>query len=137
MLFNSYSFIFAFLPIVLCGYFVLGRLGDFAPVIWLALSSVVFYGIGGWQFVPLLLLSIAFNYVIGYWLIAKKLSAPARRAALAIGVIGDLTVLAVFKYAGFLTSNFDTLFGTHFVVSVALPVGISFYTFTQIAFLVD
>jgi alginate O-acetyltransferase complex protein AlgI len=137
MLFNSYSFIFAFLPIVLCGYFLLGRLGDHAPVIWLALASLVFYAYGNWQFVPLLIASIAFNYTIGYWLIARDLSSSARRTALAIGVVGDLAVLAVFKYAGFFTANFDALFGTRFVVSIMLPVGISFYTFTQIAFLVD
>jgi alginate O-acetyltransferase complex protein AlgI len=137
MLFNSYSFIFAFLPIVLCGYFLLGRLGDSAPVIWLALASLVFYAYGNWQFVPLLIASIAFNYTIGYWLIARDLSLSARRVALVIGVVGDLAVLAVFKYAGFFTTNFDALFGTRFVVSIMLPVGISFYTFTQIAFLVD
>ena len=65
MLFNSYAFIFLFLPVGLIGYFAFGRLGNLAPVIWLALASLAFYSVGNWQFVPLLLASIAFNYCVG------------------------------------------------------------------------
>jgi alginate O-acetyltransferase complex protein AlgI len=57
MLFNSYPFIFLFLPIALIGYFALGRLGNLAPVMWLALASLVFYSVSNWQFVLLLLAS--------------------------------------------------------------------------------
>ena len=78
MLFNSYPFIFLFLPIVLAGYFWLGRGGNLAPVVWLALASLAFYSVSNWQFVALLLVSIAFNYFIGYLLIARKL--PPRGA---------------------------------------------------------
>jgi len=137
MLFNSYAFIFLFLPVVLLGYFVVGRRSDLAPVVWLALASLVFYAFGGWPFVPLLLASIAFNYGVGYLLIARKLSRRARLAVLTAGVTGDLVVLGIVKYAGFFTANLNALFSTGFIVNVALPVGISFYTFTQIAFLVD
>jgi len=137
MLFNSYSFIFLFLPVVLLGYFALGRRSHLAPVVWLTLASLVFYAFGGWQFVPLLLLSIAFNYGVGYLLIARKLGPRARFAALTTGVAGDLLVLCIFKYAGFFAANLNALFSTGFVVNIVLPVGISFYTFTQIAFLVD
>ena len=137
MLFNSHSFIFLFLPIVLLGYFALGRRSNLAPVVWLALASLVFYAFGGWQFVPLLLASIAFNYGVGYLLIARKLSPVARFAVLTTGVAGDLLVLAIFKYAGFFAANLNALFATGLVVNIVLPVGISFYTFTQIAFLVD
>jgi len=137
MLFNSYSFIFLFLPVVLAGYFVLGRGSNLAPMVWLALASLAFYSLGNWQYVPLLLASIAFNYGIGYLLIARELDPRARFAVLTAGVAGDLLVLGIFKYAGFLAANFNTLFSTGFVVQILLPVGISFYTFTQIAFLVD
>jgi alginate O-acetyltransferase complex protein AlgI len=137
MLFNSYPFIFLFLPIVLLGYFALGRKGNLAPVIWLALASLVFYSFSNWQFVPLLLGSIAFNYAIGYLLIARKLRCSVRFAVLTIGVVGDLLLLGIFKYTGFVSANFNALFATSFVVNILLPVGISFYTFTQIAFLVD
>ena len=137
MLFNSYSFIFLFLPAVLAGYFVLGRSGNLAPVVWLALASLAFYAYGNWQYLPLLLASIAFNYAIGYLLIARELRPRLRFAVLTAGVAGDLLLLGIFKYAGFLAANFNEAFSTGFVVNILLPVGISFYTFTQIAFLVD
>jgi alginate O-acetyltransferase complex protein AlgI len=137
MLFNSYPFIFLFLPIALLGYFVLGRLDNLAPVIWLALASLAFYSVSNWQFVALLLASIAFNYVIGWLLISGQLSPVPRFAALTAGVAGDLLVLGYFKYAGFLAANLNALFSTGLTVDILLPVGISFYTFTQIAFLVD
>jgi alginate O-acetyltransferase complex protein AlgI len=137
MLFNSYSFIFLFLPVVLLGYFALGRRSHLAPVVWLTLASLVFYAFGGWQFVPLLLVSIAFNYGVGYLLIGRKLGHRARFAVLTTGVAGDLVVLGIFKYAGFFAANLDALLSTGLMVNIVLPVGVSFYTFTQIAFLVD
>ena len=81
MLFNSYPFIFLFLPVALLGYFALRA----APVIWcrsvwLALASLAFYSFSNWQFVPLLLASIAFNYCIGY--AADREDATTRRRAL-------------------------------------------------------
>src|SRR6185295_2552633 len=119
------------------GYFWLGRSGNLAPVWWLALASLVFYAVGNWQFVPLLVGSIAFNYLIGWLLIAKQLGSRRRLAVLTLGVAGDLAVLGIFKYAGFFAANLNALLATGFVVNILLPVGISFYTFTQIAFLVD
>jgi D-alanyl-lipoteichoic acid acyltransferase DltB (MBOAT superfamily) len=171
MLFNSYQFIFVFLPIALAGYFLLGKAGNLerfpakwrpvrvkktrqnknpeprfdsietekalAPVVWLALASLVFYSFSNWQFVPLLLASVAFNYVIGLLLISKRLRLSVRLAVLTVGVVGDLLVLGIFKYAGFLAANLNAIFSTGLTLDILLPVGISFYTFTQIAFLVD
>ncbi|MDR3449470.1 MAG: MBOAT family O-acyltransferase [Alphaproteobacteria bacterium] len=137
MLFNSYPFIFVFLPVVLLGYFALGRRGNLAPVIWLALASLVFYSFSNWQFVLLLLGSVAFNYLAGLLLISRRLRAAPRFTVLTFGVTGDLLVLGIFKYAGFFAANLNALFATGLVVNILLPVGISFYTFTQIAFLVD
>jgi alginate O-acetyltransferase complex protein AlgI len=137
MLFNSYVFIFLFLPITWAGYFLLGGFSNWSPIVWLALASLVFYSVSNWQFVALLLASIAFNYVIGSLLIWAKLGSAARFAALTTGVAGDLLVLGYFKYAGFLAANLNALVSTQLTVNVLLPVGISFYTFTQIAFLVD
>ena len=137
MLFNSYQFIFLFLPVALTGYFVLGRFSNLLPVVWLALASLTFYAVSNWQFVALLLGSIAFNYLIGYLLITKRSRDRLRFAVLTLGVAGDLLVLGYFKYAGFLAANLNALFSTGLAVDVLLPVGISFYTFTQIAFLVD
>ena len=137
MLFNSYQFIFLFLPIALIGYFLMGRLGNLAPVIWLALASLAFYSVSNWQFVLLLLASIIFNYLIGLLLISRRLRPAPRFAALTIGVAGDLLVLGYFKYAGFLAANLNAVLSTGLALDILLPVGISFYTFTQIAFLVD
>src|SRR5580692_3421857 len=137
MLFNSYPFIFVFLPVVLFGYFAAGRRGVQAPVVWLALASLVFYSFSNWQFVALLLASISFNYLIGWLLISHHLRAGPRLAVLSTGVAGDLFALGIFKYAGFLVANFNAVFSTSLAVNILLPVGISFYTFTQIAFLVD
>jgi alginate O-acetyltransferase complex protein AlgI len=137
MIFNSYPFIFIFLPVVLAGYFAANRLGATAPVIWLALASLTFYSFSNWPFVALLLASIAFNYFIGRLLISRNLRERPRFAVLTVGVAGDLATLGVFKYAGFVVANVNAMFSTSIVVNILLPVGISFYTFTQIAFLVD
>src|ERR1700730_6266943 len=137
MLFNSYQFILVFLPITLAGYFLLGKARNLAPILWLALASLVFYSFSNWQLVPLLLASVAFNYAIGLLLISKQLRPALRFAVLTIGVAGDLLVLGTFKYAGFVAANLDAMFSTGLTVDILLPVGISFYTFTQIAFLVD
>src|ERR1700679_716998 len=98
MLFNSYPFIFVFLPIALAGYFASRRLGQVAPVIWLALASLVFYSFSNWPFVALLLASIAFNYLVGWLLISRRLQAGPRFAVLTVGVSCDLLVLGIFKY---------------------------------------
>ena len=137
MLFNSYPFIFLFLPVALAGYFLSSRLGLLAPAIWLALASLAFYSVSNWQFVALLVGSIAFNYAIGWLLIARPLSPGARYAALTAGVAGDLAVLGYFKYAGFFAANLQCAVLSGLAINVLLPVGISFFTFTQIAFLVD
>jgi alginate O-acetyltransferase complex protein AlgI len=137
MLFNSYQFIFVFLPIALLGYFFIGRFGPVLPVVWLALASLVFYSISNAQFVALLLASVAFNYAIGSLLIRTRLVGGRRFAVLTAGVICDLLVLGYFKYAGFFAANLNAAFSTSLAFNVVLPVGISFYTFTQIAFLVD
>src|ERR1700723_2174735 len=137
MLFNSFPFIFLFLPIALLGYFAFGRLGHLAPVIWLPLASLAVFCFSNLQVVVLLLVSIAFNYGIGYLLIERPLAPAPRFAVLTVGVAGDLIVLGIFKYAGFLAANLNALFSTGITLHILLPVGISFYTFTQIAFLVD
>src|SRR5258708_3219595 len=137
MLLNSRRFICLCLPIVVLGYFALGRLGNLAPVVWLALASLAFYSFSNWQFVALLVGSIALNYGIGYLLIARKLRPVPRFTVLTVGVAGDLLVLGIFKYVGFLPANLNALFSTAITLHILLPVGISFYTFTQIAFLVD
>src|SRR6267143_1146906 len=137
MLFNSYAFIFGFLPVVLVGFFVAGRTsGRYAACAWLAAASLFFYA--WWQPVFLLLLvaSILGNAVLGRYLV----TAPARwkRWGLVGGVVLSLALLGYFKYAGFLVFNMNHLLSTRFAVPhIVLPIGLSFFTFQQIAYLSD
>jgi len=135
MLFNSVPFLSLFLPLVLSSFFLLGWLRwQTLAVLWLALASLVFYG---WddpsRLLPIILSSIAFNFIVG-WILVRQ----PTRAVLAIGICGNLMLLGYFKYAGFLAETFTAMTGIAMRrPSTVLPIGISFFTFTQIAFLVD
>lgn len=144
MLFNSYQLILVFLPVVLAGYVLLSRWGPRrAGMVWLVVASFVFYGVwrpgGNWHplFILLLGFSIIFNYALGAILSAQP--APLRRRTiLAIGVAVNLGFLGYFKYANFFVNTLNAL--THARIqldSIILPLGISFFTFQQIAYLVD
>jgi hypothetical protein len=141
MLFNSFDFIFLFLPVTLAAFAVAVRLRSSSiAVLVLLVASYVFYGYGDHFAVLLLAGSTAFNYVVG-WAIAgavRRGEGTLGRLLLGMGVCGDLALLGYFKYAGFLMTNFDQVTGAQWPIPViVLPIGISFYTFTQIAFLVD
>lgn len=140
MLFNSYVFIFLFLPLVLIGFYWLGRIAHTLAMFWLAFASVFFYGWWDVSFVSLLLTSIALNYTIGY-LITRRIALSDNRGGfwfLVGGVTINLVLLAYYKYANFFLYNLNYLMGTSFFIKdLVLPLGISFFTFTQIAFLVD
>jgi alginate O-acetyltransferase complex protein AlgI len=140
MLFNSYVFIAAFLPIVWCGYFVLVRWGaDRQGQVWLLAASLYFYGWWNIANVPVLLASITFNFFIGRLIGATCARGIGRvRALLAIGVCANLALLVYFKYSAFIVMNVTALTGIDFAVqAVVLPLAISFFTFQQIAYLVD
>ena len=137
MLFNSFEFLFAFLPATLAGFYLLARVGRRAASGWLALASVVFYGYWDPRYTWLLLASVAANFWCGRQL--ASVEAPARRRRLlAAGVAGNLLALALFKYADFAVGTANAVLGTAWPQpGIVLPLGISFFTFTQIAFLVD
>jgi D-alanyl-lipoteichoic acid acyltransferase DltB (MBOAT superfamily) len=140
MLFNSASFIFLYLPIVLTGAFLLARHRPQWAIGWLALASFGFYAVWDWRFLPLLLASILGNYLIGLRILAARdrTSPRAIKVWLTAGVAGNLILLGVFKYAGFFAATGATLLGNPKPdLGIVLPLGISFFTFTQIAFLVD
>jgi len=140
MLFNSYSFIFLFLPIVLLGFFWLARSSHTFAAAWLALASLFFYGYWNPAYVGLLLGSIACNYSFGLW-IAKagvKNKDTQKKHLLVVAIFANLALLAYFKYANFFIGSVNSVAGTNWSLGeVILPLGISFFTFTQIAFLVD
>lgn len=135
MLFNSFPFLFIYLPIVFTGFFFLSRrhLVQGAKL-WLLVSSLIFYAYWDWRYLPLLCASIAFNYFCGKKILEATGTPRVKRLLLA-GVTANLSLLFYFKYANFFVSN---MFGdTLSFAEVILPLGISFFTFTQIAYLVD
>ncbi len=139
MLFNSYEFIFLFLPITAIIYFLLGqyRLFKIAKV-WLILASLFFYG--WWETRSLLLIccSILFNFTMGRCIASQPRQASTSRVLLFVGVSCNIALLGYFKYSNFISANFNWLAGGSFKIeSLILPLAISFFTLQQIAYLVD
>lgn len=134
MLFNSYEYLIYFLPLSLAVYFALGRKAAWAAG-WLVAASLFFYAWWNPKYLPLIVASIGFNFVIG-----RVLHRGPRRAKawLAFGVAANLALLGVFKYADFAVRNAAGMTGLPLALPyIVLPLGISFFTFTQIAYLVD
>jgi alginate O-acetyltransferase complex protein AlgI len=137
MLFNSFAFIAVFLPIVLFGFFAISKYNHFYGALWIAVASLAFYGYWNPAYLPLLLASIAINFAAGRALCAEL--SFSRRKIVLIAAIGiDLALLGYYKYTNFFVDNLNAVAGLHWQIDqIVLPLGISFFTFTQIAFLVD
>jgi alginate O-acetyltransferase complex protein AlgI len=142
MIFSSSIFILAYLPVVFFVYFSLNKLRLIpAGKLWLVAASVFFYGYWSVSYIPLLLGSIFFNFVIGCAISPHATGLRirvSRKLVLGLSVAVNLTLLGYFKYANFFIDNLNAVAGSSYHLSeIILPLGISFYTFTQIAFLVD
>ncbi|MBI4081991.1 MAG: MBOAT family protein [Candidatus Lambdaproteobacteria bacterium] len=138
MLFQSTEFIVYFLPITLAGFFLLGRVSGRLAIAWMTGCSLVFYGWGEQRYLLLILSSIAVNFGIGYALSQPGGSPPRRKAWLWAGIVFDLGAVGLFKYTNFLLGTANTVFGAGLpLAEIGLPLGISFYTFQQMAYLVD
>ncbi|MBP6164273.1 MAG: MBOAT family protein [Aliarcobacter sp.] len=142
MLFNSYEFIFVFLPITFFIYFYLNskRLTT-ASKAFLVFSSLFFYSWWNIAYLPLILISMLFNYVIGNSLNTKKeenKKSFSKKSILIFGIVANLSLLGYFKYADFFIENFNIVAQTNInLFNLLLPLAISFFTFQQIAYLVD
>jgi alginate O-acetyltransferase complex protein AlgI len=139
LLFNSYAFILCFLPLTLLVQASLNRKG-WAPQAktGLVLASLLFYGLWDWRALPVLLFSIFFNHWAAVRIGAAGPDDSPRRRLLVLSVAVNLLCLGFFKYADFLLANAGSLAGTHLSpLGIAAPLGISFYTFMQIAYLAD
>lgn len=133
MSFNSYIFILCLLPISFIGYFALSRKKQEYGLLWMAASSLVFYAWAGISILLLFIASLILNYI--FTLFIKRSNS---KLILALGIILNVILLIYFKYSGFLVQNINALFNTDFIFkNIALPLGISFFTFTQISWLVD
>jgi alginate O-acetyltransferase complex protein AlgI len=144
VLFNSYEFLLAFLPIVIAGYFAISKLGsrlrgnDGWGNVWLVAASLFFYAWWRAEYLTLLAASIAVNFFVGRAIMRRAAQGLPTRALLVAGIAFDLLLLSYYKYANFFAENIAALLGTSAPrLDVILPIGISFFTFTQIAFLVD
>jgi alginate O-acetyltransferase complex protein AlgI len=140
MVFASYKFLFVFLPIALAGYRFAAKLGATQAVAWLVLASLAFYAAWNPAFVLLLIASIAFNFTIGRLLVkARRGNGKAAKRWIRVGVAGNLLPLFFFKYLGPILSfaHSVSLIPSHIDLNIILPLGISFFTFTQIGYLVD
>ena len=138
MLFNSYEFIFAFLPISFFLFWFLSRFGvNHIAIFWLIVCSFFFYGWWNPSYIFLLFLSIVLNYKIGTFLSNLK-EEKSKNIILFIGVFFNLSMIGYYKYYNFFISVTNGLFKSHFQdINVILPLAISFFTFQQIAFLID
>ena len=143
MLFNSFPFLLLFVPLVLAVFFVLGKLGWFRPAVaWLVLASLFYYGWWRPEYLALIIGSVLTNYLLGRILERLRAGEDGEngrgKAVMILGVSLNLGLLGWFKYAGFFAFNFRLISGTDWDPgAIALPLAISFFTFQQIAYLVD
>ncbi len=139
MLFNSYTFLFVFLPLAVAGFaWLAARRRPKLALLWLLAMSVVFYGWWNPVYVLLLAGSVIANHTLGRALYLAHGRGQPNRTLLWAGIALNLCLIAWFKYLGFFAGIADAVAGTGFgPIAVALPLAISFFTFQQIAYLVD
>ncbi len=141
MLFNSYAFLFVFMPVVASLFFILARYASArVAAAWIAAASIFFYGYWSPRYVVLLLVSIVVNYAFGIILQRTRAAGQTRWSnfALTASITANLITLAYFKYFNFFLDSLARFgVGPGSLSQFILPIGISFFTFTQIAYLVD
>ena len=138
MLFNSYEFIFLFLPITLIVYFTLNRFDkNRLAKGWLVLASLYFYSYFNKKYLILIIASIVVNYFVGKLLEEKK-DVVVRKVLLIYGVVFNVGMIGYYKYYDFFVENINYIFKTNLpLLHILLPLGISFFTFQQLSFVVD
>lgn len=134
MLFNSPEYIFLFFPVVALFYFFLNSKQQWRTAsIWLVIASLFFYGYWNPKYIVLIVLSIGFNFLLG-----ESLQKNSRKLILTIGIVLNLGFLAYYKYANFVVDNINLFLANPIqLAKIELPLAISFFTFLQIAYLVD
>ncbi|MFG0329576.1 MAG: MBOAT family O-acyltransferase [Phycisphaerales bacterium] len=139
MLFNSYEFIFLFLPVVVLGYYAIGRYGTPRLArLWLLAASLVFYGWWNYRYLTLLASSVVINFQVGRTLERQHREGRPSWLLTALAVLFNLGLLGYYKYANFFVDSFNVVFDGAFTLhQIILPLAISFFTFQQIGFVVD
>lgn len=139
MLFNSYIFIFIFFPLCITGFYLLNNVdnSDWAKT-WLIGLSLWFYGYFNLSYLGIMILSILVNYGLTMWITRFCDENNVKKKIMALGIALNLGLLFYFKYFDFFISNVNSVFGTDYaLLGILLPLGISFFTFQQIGFLID
>ncbi|RSK28525.1 MBOAT family protein [Bacillus sp. HMF5848] len=135
MVFSNVVFLFLFLPAVLFLYFLIRT--ELRNIL-LVVFSLIFYAWGEPTYIILMLISIFINYIFGLLIDRFQAKASLKKLSLTLAIICNLLILGYFKYANFLITNINELFNTSIVLEpIALPIGISFYTFQALSYLID
>lgn len=135
MVFSSTIFIFIFLPMVLLAYYILGKkVKNYV----LLVASIFFYAWGGLDYLKILIVSIIINYIFGLLIDKVRDNIKLKKVFLAIGVLLNLAMLFYYKYYDFFVKNSNLVFNTNFSFKyIALPIGISFFTFQGMSYIID
>lgn len=138
MLFNSYIFIFLFFPLVLAGYYALNYAKMYrAALVYLIGMSMWFYGYNNIYYLAILIVSILINYGLSS-LMSRLTDAYKRKFCLCIGMLFNIGILFYFKYFNFFIGNINVAFKSNLpLLKLTLPLGISFYTFQQLSYVID
>lgn len=138
MLFNSYEFIFAFLPITLFIFIFISKINHEKGIAWLVVASLFFYSWWNPAYLVLIIISMLINYSIGFCINKMTFGTGQRKTLFIVGILFNLFLLGYFKYANFFLETIAFTLSTEFEIQqILLPLAISFFTFQQIAFLVD
>lgn len=138
MLFSSTTFIYLFLPIVVFCYYVLFKRSRKLQNIFLLIASLLFYAWGEPKFVLVMVVSIFLNWLFGLLVHRFKRNKAVCKGLIAIDVILNLSLLFVFKYLGFACNTVSSIVGADWnIPSIALPIGISFFTFQAMSYVID
>lgn len=135
MVFSSTIFLCVYLPLVLLGYYICPKKGR---NLFLLIASLVFYAWGEPKYVFLMIFSILVNYIFGRLMDKHRENKKRLKLMLVLSVVIDLGLLSVFKYTDFVITNINAIFGSSFdLLNIALPIGISFYTFQAMSYTID
>lgn len=135
MVFSSTIFLCVYLPLVLLGYYICPKKGR---NLFLLIVSLVFYAWGEPKYVFLMIFSILVNYIFGRLMDKHRENKKRMKLMLVLSVVIDIGLLSVFKYTDFIITNVNAIFGANFdLLNIALPIGISFYTFQAMSYTID
>lgn len=136
MVFSSSTFLFLFLPIVICIYFLIDKLIPMLKNAFLLIASLLFYGFGEPKFLLILMGSILTNWVIALYIDRARRNSN-KTFCLVLDIFLNLGLLLIFKYANFITTNLNQFISNLKVMNIALPIGISFFTFQAMSYVID